>query len=55
MAQTPGRDLYISVIGSSRCGEDMVILAEQVGSAVAKAGAILVCGGLAGVMLGAAR
>lgn len=33
----------------------MVILAEQVGSAVAKAGAILVCGGLAGVMLGAAR
>src|SRR4051812_3126101 len=42
----------ISVIGSGSCAQDSDIaeLAERVGRGLAEAGAVLVCGGLGGVM-----
>jgi uncharacterized protein (TIGR00725 family) len=46
---------YISVIGGGRCGAVEYALAEEVGQLVARKGATLVCGGLAGVMEAAAR
>lgn len=46
---------YISVIGGGRCGAEEYALAEEVGRLVAREGATLVCGGLAGVMEAAAR
>lgn len=46
---------YISVIGGGRCTAAEYALAEEVGALVAARGATLVCGGLAGVMEGAAR
>lgn len=49
------KDLYIGVIGAGQCNPEIEFLAEQVGSAIAKEGAILVCGGLGGVMKAAAK
>ena len=46
---------YVSVIGGGRCSAAEYALAEEVGRLVAKHGATLVCGGLSGVMEGAAR
>jgi uncharacterized protein (TIGR00725 family) len=46
---------YVSVIGGGRCGAADYALAEDVGRLTAKQGAVLVCGGLSGVMEGAAR
>lgn len=45
----------IAVVGASVPTEEASVLAEQVGALIAKAGAILVCGGLGGVMEAAAR
>ncbi len=47
----------ISVIGSATCGQDSEIaaLAQDVGRLLAEAGAVLVCGGLGGVMEAASR
>jgi uncharacterized protein (TIGR00725 family) len=45
----------IGVIGSSACSEEVLAVAEQVGRAIAKRNAVLVCGGLGGVMEAAAR
>jgi uncharacterized protein (TIGR00725 family) len=45
----------IGVIGPSEADAQTLALAEQVGSEVAKRGAILLCGGLGGVMEAAAR
>lgn len=45
----------IAVVGASVPTEEASVLAEQVGILIAKAGAILVCGGLGGVMEAAAR
>jgi uncharacterized protein (TIGR00725 family) len=45
----------IAVVGAGICGDDLMALAEDVGRRVARAGAILLCGGLGGVMEGAAR
>jgi uncharacterized protein (TIGR00725 family) len=42
--------IFIGVIGGGDCSDDVYSLAEQVGERIAKAGAILVCGGLGGVM-----
>jgi uncharacterized protein (TIGR00725 family) len=47
--------VYISVIGGGWCGAAEYALAEEVGRLVAREGATLVCGGLAGVMEAAAR
>jgi hypothetical protein len=46
---------YISVIGGGQCGAAEYASAMEVGRLVAKTGATLVCGGLAGIMEAAAR
>ena len=46
---------YIGVIGASTCNEKVSQTAEEVGKEIAKAGAILVCGGLGGTMEAACR
>ena len=45
----------IGVIGSGRCSREIYQLAERVGEGIARRGAILICGGLGGVMEGACR
>lgn len=40
----------VGVIGSSKADPDVMRLAEEVGEAIAKSGAAIVCGGLSGVM-----
>jgi len=45
----------IGVIGAGQCDEKTYEQARQVGAGIAKAGATLVCGGLAGVMEGACK
>jgi len=42
--------MYISVIGESKCSKDIYKLAYEVGREIAKKKAILICGGLGGVM-----
>jgi uncharacterized protein (TIGR00725 family) len=51
------RSRQVSVIGSGGCEEGTEIwqLAEEVGSRLAQAGAVLVCGGRGGVMEAASR
>jgi uncharacterized protein (TIGR00725 family) len=46
---------YIAVIGGSEIGAEMAELARQVGREVARRGAVLLCGGLGGVMAAAAQ
>ncbi len=45
----------IGVIGAGECSKDMAEIAEKVGRGIAKRGAVLVCGGLGGVMEAACR
>jgi uncharacterized protein (TIGR00725 family) len=45
----------IGVIGASAAGGDLERTAEEVGRLVAEGGAVLVCGGLGGVMAAACR
>jgi hypothetical protein len=47
--------MQIGVIGSGYCSEEIESIAEEVGREIAKRGAILICGGLSGVMEAAAR
>lgn len=47
--------MRIAVAGAGICGPDLLEVAEAVGRAIARADAILICGGLGGVMEGAAR
>ena len=47
--------IQIGVIGAGFCGERIAQLAEEVGSEIAERGAIMLCGGLGGVMEAAAR
>ncbi len=47
--------MIIAVIGGGRCSEEIYELARQVGQEIAKAGAMLMCGGLFGVMEAACR
>jgi len=47
--------MYISVIGGSNCDDKIAETAYRVGKLIAERGAILVCGGLSGVMDAAAR
>lgn len=49
------RPAYISVIGAGNPGAADEVAAEEVGRSIAQAGAVLVCGGLGGVMAAAAR
>lgn len=43
------------MVGGSRCSPEIEALAEEVGRELAKAGAVVVCGGLGGVMEAACR
>jgi uncharacterized protein (TIGR00725 family) len=45
----------IAVVGGSEAPEPMIVLAESVGAALALGGAIVICGGLGGVMEAACR
>jgi len=47
--------IYIGVIGASSCNEKIAELAHKVGMAIADSGAVLVCGGMGGVMAQACR
>jgi len=49
------KSVIIGVIGGGHCSAEIYELARQVGHEVAKAGAILICGGLFGVMEAACR
>ena len=49
------RQLIISVIGESNARPHIASLAEQVGAELARRGALIVCGGLGGVMEAACR
>ena len=42
--------MKIGVIGASRCSTEIAELAEEVGREIGKRGAVLICGGLGGVM-----
>ena len=42
--------MYISVIGAANSDQETARLAEEVGKLIAEKGAVLVCGGLGGVM-----
>jgi uncharacterized protein (TIGR00725 family) len=46
---------YISVIGAGQASDDEAAAAEEIGHRLAESGAVLVCGGLGGVMDAAAR
>jgi uncharacterized protein (TIGR00725 family) len=47
--------VYIAVIGGSDIGDETAALAREVGREVAGRGAVLLCGGLGGVMAAAAQ
>ena len=47
--------IRIGVIGGSSVSDEVYKLAEEVGKEIARAGAILVCGGLGGVMVAACK
>ena len=49
------RQKCIAVIGGSQCSPQEVELAEEVGRELARNGAVLVCGGLGGVMEAACK
>jgi uncharacterized protein (TIGR00725 family) len=50
-----GKKIYIGVIGAGHCTKKLRDLASEVGKEIASQGAILVCGGLDGIMMGAAQ
>jgi uncharacterized protein (TIGR00725 family) len=50
-----GHRVQIAVAGAGACGRATARLAHAVGREVARAGAVLVCGGLGGAMAAAAR
>lgn len=46
---------YVAVIGAGTCDPDLAAVAEEVGRRLGEAGAVVVCGGLGGVMEAACR
>lgn len=50
-----GSRVQIAVVGAGETGAELSATAEQVGTRLAEAGAVLVCGGLGGVMEAACR
>lgn len=55
MKTEAARQVRIAIAGAGICGPELMEAAETVGRLVAEAGAVLICGGLGGVMEGAAR
>jgi uncharacterized protein (TIGR00725 family) len=49
------KPIFIAVIGGSEVSPQISLLAEEVGREIARQGAVLVCGGLAGVMEAACK
>lgn len=49
------RPAMLAVVGAGQCDQPTEQVAEAVGAAAARAGAVLVCGGLGGVMAAACR
>jgi len=49
------REIIIAVIGGSQCSPQEARLAEKVGRELARRGAILICGGMGGIMEAACR
>ena len=49
------RPVYVAVCGSGIANDDELRWAEDVGRALAREGAVVICGGLGGVMDAAAR
>ena len=47
--------MFVAVVGGAQCSRDEAKLAEAVGFELAKKGAILICGGLGGVMAAACK
>ena len=47
--------IQIAVVGSGDAEPELMLLASEVGSLIARLGAVLICGGLGGVMESAAR
>jgi uncharacterized protein (TIGR00725 family) len=47
--------LYVAVIGGGEASPDLLDLAREVGREIARRGAVLLCGGLGGVMAAAAQ
>jgi uncharacterized protein (TIGR00725 family) len=46
---------YVAVVGSGSCSPQEAAVAERVGALLARAGALVICGGLSGVMEAACR
>jgi uncharacterized protein (TIGR00725 family) len=49
------KNLQVAVIGSSDANRELVALATEIGGVIASKRAVLICGGLGGIMEGAAR
>lgn len=47
--------LYVAVVGAGEADAELMALAEEVGQGLGAAGAVVVCGGLGGVMEAACR
>lgn len=52
---TPNRKPVIAVVGANKCSKKLRDMAAEVGRYVAENGGVIVCGGLGGIMEGAAR
>jgi len=50
-----GKEIWVAVAGAGACDAAIEHAAEEVGARIAQAGAVLVCGGLGGVMAAACR
>jgi uncharacterized protein (TIGR00725 family) len=50
MPASASQQPIIAVCGAGQCGSDLAAMAEAVGRGIAAAGAVLICGGLGGVM-----
>ena len=55
MPRPSGTPLHVAVIGEGTCSRRVTGQAERVGRGLAEAGAVLLCGGLSGVMEAASR
>lgn len=51
----PNRKPVIAVVGANKCSKKLRDMAAEVGQYVAENGGVIVCGGLGGIMEGAAR
>jgi len=47
--------MFIAIVGAGRCSADVAALAEAVGRELAQRNAVLICGGLGGVMEAACK